>query len=325
MLPTIRRRAHGCWIYVVTSIGGDVRGIILAGGTASRFFPVTRVTNKHLLPIYSKPVIYYPLSTLIGSGVKEILLITSPKHVDEFTALLGDGTQFGISIIYSEQKEPRGLPDAFIIGERFVDGKEVWLILGDNLFWGSAIAVAVERARRATSTGACIFPYHVKDPRSYGVVELDTEGRVIRLEEKPKTVKPTHMAVPGLYLYDGRVSDRAKALRPSPRSELEISDLNEVYRAAGELRAEPLSAQAFWTDVGTPDSLLNASNWVAAAERQSGLLIGSPELAALDAKLISIDQCIKLARAFKNSHYGMRLMQILSERLQASRGARGEL
>lgn len=250
---------------------------MLAGGTGTRLRPLTLVTSKQLLPVYDKPMIYYPLTTLMLAGVRETLVISTPRDIDSFSALLGDGSAFGMSISYAIQDHPRGLPDAFIVGESFLDGMGGALALGDNLTFGSGMGRQLRSV--AGATGGSIFAIEMKDPRAYGVVELDDSGAVLSIEEKPEFPK-SNLAIPGIYFYDKNVVEYSKQLSLSPRGELEIVDLHMKYLEAGNLSVTKLSRGSTWMDMGTPDSLLEASIYVSALERRQGLVLGSPEEAA---------------------------------------------
>ena len=289
-----------------------MKGIILAGGRGTRLSPITDVISKQLLPVYNKPMIYYPLSILMLSGIREIMVITTPEDLPVFRRLLGDGDQWGISFQYCEQDEPRGLADAFIIGRDFIAGEPVCLILGDNIFFGHNI---VEKLKIGTALieGGLIFAYPVQDPQRYGVVEFDNKGKVIDIEEKPITPRSNY-AVPGLYFYDGKVSDLASTLSPSARGELEITDLNRLYIAKGQLHVEKLGRGIAWLDAGTYTSLLQAAIFIQAVEERQGLMISSPEEIAFRHGYIDTKQLQKLAEKLENNNYGVYLKKLLDER-----------
>tara|TARA_Y100000590_G_C15596544_1_gene968277 strand:- start:319 stop:1194 length:876 start_codon:yes stop_codon:yes gene_type:complete len=256
-----------------------MKGIILAGGRATRLFPITHVTSKQLLPIYNKPMIFYPLTTLMMAGIREILIISTPTHIALYKDLLGDGVNLGISIEYVIQKRPLGLADAFILGEKFIDNQPCSLILGDNLFFGSTFHKSLEKAHNHTN-GALIFAYHVESPEAYGVVEFDQGSKAISIEEKPNKPK-SNFAVTGLYFYDKNVVDLAKNLAPSSRGEIEITDLNNIYLQEELLNVSILNTGTTWLDTGTHDSLIEASTFVRTMEKRQGVLIGSPEVIAI--------------------------------------------
>jgi glucose-1-phosphate thymidylyltransferase len=251
------------------------KGIILAGGTGSRLFPMTHSVSKQLIPVYDKPMIYYPLTVLMLAGVQEILLISTPRDLPSFEHLLGDGSQWGLKISYAEQPKPEGLAQAFLIGERFLNGEPVCLVLGDNLFYGHDLANSLLSASRRMD-GATVFGYHTNQPEQYGVVEFDSDWNVISLEEKPKQPKSNY-AVPGIYFYDSEVVELTKSLKPSARGELEITDLNRVYLERGSLRVEILGRGTTWLDTGTPDSLADATQFVQVIQQRQGLKIACPE------------------------------------------------
>ncbi|MCE7918149.1 MAG: glucose-1-phosphate thymidylyltransferase [Anaerolineae bacterium] len=288
-----------------------MKGIILAGGRGTRLSPLTNVISKQLLPVYNKPMVYYPLSLLILAGIREILVISTPEDLPNFKRLLGNGAQWGIRFEYAEQDQPRGLADAFILGRDFAAGQPVCLILGDNIFFGHGLAEKL-RIGSGLREGALVFAYPVHDPERYGVIEFDSVGRAISIEEKPKTPRSNY-AVPGLYFYDGKVCDYAAALRPSARGELEITDLNRVYLAQGNLKVETLGRGLAWLDAGTHDALLQASNFVQTIEQRQGLLVGSPEEAAYRNNFITADQLKGLIEQVKVSEYAGYLLRILSE------------
>ena len=287
-----------------------MKGIILAGGRGTRLNPLTLSISKQLLPVYDKPMVYYPLSMLMLAGIREILIISTPEAVPAFRALLGDGRRWGLSFEYQIQGEPRGLADAFLVGREFVGGKPACLILGDNIFFGHGLAEQMKNAARLES-GALIFAYAVKDPERYGVVEFDREKRVLSIEEKPKRPK-SHYAVPGIYFYDGRVSEFAANLKPSDRGEIEITDLNREYLRRGELKADLLGRGVAWLDAGTHESLLQASNFVQAVEDRQGLMIACPEEIAFHLGYIGKDELLRQAKDFPNS-YGAFLERVAKE------------
>jgi glucose-1-phosphate thymidylyltransferase len=285
-----------------------MKGIILAGGAGTRLHPLTLAASKQLLPVYDKPMIYYPLSVLIMAGIREILVITTPEEQDRFQALLGDGSAYGISLDYVAQPKPEGLAQAFILGEEFLDGAPACLVLGDNLFYGAGLQEKVSSAAKLTE-GARVFGYWVGDPERYGVVDFDAGGRALSIEEKPKTPK-SNWAVTGLYFYDGSVCDRAKALAPSPRGELEITDLNMTYLRDGSLAVEKLGRGFAWLDTGTHESLLQAGNFIETVQQRQGLLICSPEEAAYRRGFLSREALIEAGRRFEKTDYGRTLLRI---------------
>jgi glucose-1-phosphate thymidylyltransferase len=284
------------------------KGIILAGGAGTRLWPSTKVICKQLIPIFDKPMIYYPLSTLMLAGIREILIISTPTDTPRFRELLGDGTQFGIELSYAVQEKPEGLAQAFLIGIDFLGDAPAALVLGDNVFFGQGLPEQLARASAETE-GATIFAYHVKDPERYGVVEFDAEGRARSIEEKPESPKSSY-AVVGLYFYDNDVISAARSLRPSERGEIEITDLNKLYLERGALRVETLGRGMAWLDTGTHDALLAASNFVAVVEERQGLKIGSPEEAAYRMGFIDADQIEALAGKMGKSSYGEYLMSL---------------
>ena len=278
------------------------KGIILAGGSGSRLWPSTKVVCKQLVPVYDKPMIYYPLTTLMLAGIREILIISTPADTPRFRDLLGDGGNIGVQLSYAVQPRPEGLAQAFIIGADFIGSSPVALILGDNLFFGHGLSEQLQSAARQED-GATIFAYHVKDPERYGVVDFDDEGRARSIEEKPAQPKSPY-AVVGLYFYDNAVVAMAKSLEPSPRNELEITDINKQYLAAGQLRVETLGRGNAWLDTGTHEALLAASNFVAVVESRQGLKIGSPEETAFRMGYIDEKAFAALARTMGSSSYG---------------------
>ena len=287
-----------------------MKGIILAGGRGTRLYPLTLGVSKQLLPVYDKPMIYYPLSMLMLAGLREILVITMPHERSAFERLLGDGGQWGLRLSYTQQPEPRGLADAFLVGREFIGGEPVCLILGDNLFFGQGLQSKL-RAAAQLREGALIFAYPVRDPQRYGVVEFDARGRALSIEEKPDKPR-SHYAVPGLYFYDRQVVGLVEKLKPSPRGELEITDLNREYLARGALRVEALGRGVAWLDAGTYESLLQAATFVQAVEERQGLMISCPEEIAYRQGWIEAAQIRRAAKAMGNS-YGAYLEHLLEE------------
>ncbi len=286
-----------------------MRGIILAGGSGTRLFPLTVAVSKQLMPVYNKPMIYYPLSTLMLAGLREILVISTPHDLPLFKRQLGDGSQWGITLSYAEQPTPGGLAQAFVIGESFLGNRHACLVLGDNIFYGQGLTETLESAATQKS-GATIFAYHVRDPERYGVVEFDSSKRVISLEEKP--AKPrSHYAVPGLYFYDNRVVGLAKSLKPSARGELEITDLNRLYLQEGRLNVKVLGRGTAWLDTGTHEALHQATNFVQAVEERQGLMIGCVEEVALKKGWIGPEEVRKLAEPMAKNSYGKYLLDLL--------------
>lgn len=285
-----------------------MKGIILAGGSGTRLHPITLVVSKQLLPVYDKPMIYYPLTTLMMAGIREILIITTPHDSGLFQKLLGDGSQFGLSLSYAAQASPRGLADAFIVGRDFVGDERVALVLGDNLFFGHGLPELLGAAV-ARESGATVFGYPVKDPERYGVVEMTADGKVTSIEEKPAKPK-SNLAVTGLYFYDNRVVDIAANLKPSPRGEIEITDVNRAYMEWGELHVSLMGRGFAWLDTGTPDSLLEAAQFVQILETRQGLRIAAPEEVAFRAGFIDAAQLTKLGEAQSKSNYGAYLMRL---------------
>lgn len=285
------------------------KGIILAGGSGTRLYPVTLSTSKQLLPVYDKPMIYYPLSVLMLAGIRDILVITTPEDQPNFQRLLGDGSQWGISLSYEIQPSPGGLAQAYLIGEAFVQNSPSCLILGDNLFYGRGLSEMLARAA-SKEVGATIFGYPVKNPRDYGVVELNSAGRVISLEEKPACPK-SPFAIPGLYFYDGTAPQRAKSLTPSKRGELEITDLNRTYMDEGKLHVEVFGRGFAWLDTGTHESLLDASNFIATVQNRQGMMVSCPEEIAWRKGFIDSGDLSKLAEPLKKNGYGQYLLNLL--------------
>ena len=286
-----------------------LKGIILAGGSGSRLHPLTRAVSKQLVPIYNKPMVYYPLSTLMLAGVREILVITTPHDQDAFRRLLGDGSEIGLTIRYAAQPSPGGLAQAFIIGREFIGGDRVTLALGDNIFYGAHFSDYL-RAAAARETGATVFGYQVRDPERYGVVEFDAAGRAVSLEEKP--AKPrSSFAVTGLYFYDNEVVDIAAGLRPSPRGELEITDVNRAYLERGRLHVEKLARGIAWLDTGTTESLMQASNFIFAIEERQGLMVACLEEIAYRMEYITAAELTRLATSMASSAYGQYLFRVL--------------
>jgi len=288
-----------------------MKGIILAGGAGSRLHPLTLVVSKQLMPVYDKPMVYYPLSVLMLAGIREILLISTPHDLPHFRALLGDGETLGIELSYAEQPRPEGLAQAFVIGADFIAGSPCALILGDNLFYGHGLAHSLQQVAKRRE-GATVFGYRVKDPERYGVVEFDHAGKVIGLEEKPKVPK-SHYAVPGLYFYDADVVAHARALAPSARGELEITDLNRRYLERGALHVELLGRGTAWLDTGTHQSLLQAANFIEAVEQLQGLKVGCIEEVAYRMGYIDAAKLALLGRALGKSDYGAYLTQLAAE------------
>ncbi len=286
-----------------------LKGIILAGGSGSRLHPLTRAVSKQLMPIYNKPMIYYPLSTLMLSGIRQVLVITTPHEQDGFKRLLGDGSEIGLQITYAAQPSPDGLAQAFIIGRDFVGPDRVTLALGDNIFYGAHFSDYL-RSASARETGATVFGYQVRDPERYGVVEFDAAGQAVSLEEKPSKPKSSY-AVTGLYFYDNQVLDIAANLKPSPRGELEITDVNRVYLERGSLHVEKLARGIAWLDTGTHDSLMQASNYIHAIEERQGLMVACLEEIAFRMGYITVAEVTRLARAMGSSAYGQYLLHML--------------
>jgi glucose-1-phosphate thymidylyltransferase len=288
-----------------------MRGILLAGGRATRLHPITKAVSKQLLPVYDKPMVYYPLSVLMLAGIRDILVISTPDDLPQFKALLGTGTQWGVKLAYAEQKKPDGIARAILIAGEFVDGDQVCLILGDNLFYGGGLRPLLARAV-ARNEGATVFAYRVSDPQRYGVVGFDTEGTATSLEEKPDEPSSNY-AVTGLYFYDGEAFDIASRLRPSARGELEITDLNRAYLDRGKLNVERLGRGVAWLDTGTPDALLQAANFVQIVELRQGLKIACLEEVAFNRGYIGIEEVRAQAKAIGNTEYGRYLLRLADE------------
>ena len=286
-----------------------MKGILLAGGTGSRLYPMTKTVSKQLLPVYDKPMVYYPLSTLLSLGISEVLIVTTPKDKDSFQALLGDGSSLGCSFSYAVQPKPNGLAEAFLIGADFIGTDSVALILGDNLFYGSAIQ---KQSPSADFTGGLIFGTHVQNPERYGIVELDAEGNVKSIEEKPKSPK-SNLAIPGLYFFDHSVVEKAKQVKPSARGELEITDIHSAYWKADCLRVAILEQGTAWLDTGTVQSLSKAHAFVEAIQSRQGVLVGSPELAAYKQGFIDLSQLKALALTYKEAEYSKYLKRWIDE------------
>lgn len=288
-----------------------MKGLILAGGSGTRLAPLTRAISKQLLPVYDKPMIYYPLSTLMLAGLRDILIISTPQHTPLFQTLMGDGRQWGVNISYKIQPQPRGLAEAFLLGEEFIAGQPSCLTLGDNLLYGQGLIKQLRQAAQTTQ-GALIFAYLVKNPQEYGVVAFDDRGRVTSLEEKPAKPK-SNFAVPGLYFYDQRACELAKRVRPSKRGELEITDLNRFYLEEGTLRVEVFGRGTAWLDTGTYDSLHDASSFVGTIEKRTGLKISCPEEIAYRQGWITAEQVKLHAMQYKNSDYSEYLLRLIAE------------
>ena len=291
------------------------KGIILAGGSGTRLYPLTKVISKQLMPVYDKPMVYYPLAALMLAGIRDILIITTPRDAESFQELLGDGSQWGISLSYAVQPSPDGLAQAFLIGEKFLDGDGCALILGDNIFYGVGFSDLMYRGAARQEAGATVFAYYVSDPERYGIVEFDGQGKAVSLEEKPARPK-SNFAVTGLYFYDGSVVEKAKTLKPSARGELEITDLNKLYLAEGTLHVETMGRGYAWLDTGTMDSLVEAADFVRMIEQRQGIKISAPEEIAYKYGWINRGKLLESAERYGKSPYGQHLRNVADDRLK---------
>lgn len=287
------------------------KGIILAGGSGTRLYPITKTVSKQLMPVYDKPMVYYPISTLMLAGIRDLLLISTPQDTPRFLELLGDGSQWGINIQYEVQPNPDGLAQAFIIGKKFIGNNPSALVLGDNIFYGHNLAKQLQNSNKR-STGATVFAYHVNDPERYGVVEFDQEQRAVSIEEKPTEPKSSY-AVTGLYFYDNKVCDIAENIKPSARGELEITDINQYYLLIKELNVEIMGRGYAWLDTGTHDSLLDAATFIATIQNRQGLQVSCPEEIAYHKNWITAEQVLRLAHPLKKNAYGQYLEKIILE------------
>jgi glucose-1-phosphate thymidylyltransferase len=285
------------------------KGIILAGGSGTRLYPMTQVISKQILPVYDKPMIYYPLATLMLAGIQDILVISTPQDLPLFRSLLGDGRQWGLNLAYAEQPRPEGLAQAFVIGKDFINGGPASLILGDNIFYGHGLSEALSAASQDPS-GATIFGYRVKDPERYGVIEFDNQGKVLSIEEKPQNPRSQYAAV-GLYFYDQDITEIAAGIEPSERGELEITDVNAQYLKKGNLKAKLLGRGVAWLDTGTQESMIQASTFVQTVQERQGLMIACPEEIAYRKGLIDAEQVLRLAQPLKKNHYGQYLIDLV--------------
>lgn len=289
-----------------------MKGVILAGGSGTRLYPITRAVSKQLLPVYDAPLIYYPLTTLMLAGIRDIIVITTPEDSAGFRRLLGDGSQWGVSIVYETQPKPEGIAQAFLIAEKHIEGEQVALVLGDNIFHGTTLGEELERIAKREHEGAIVFAYPVSDPERYGVVEFDAEGKVVSIVEKPKEPR-SHYAVTGLYFYDADVLDIVRGLKPSPRGELEITDVNRIYHDRGGLHVHVLGRGTAWFDTGTHDALLEAGAYIAVLQKRQGLKVGCPEEVAFRKGYIGVEDLRALGGKLAKTNYGSYLLAIADE------------